>query len=151
MTYKYKVGELRPSQILFSYGIGAIADLPNLSVMVMGLEDWDRSRTTELAEERLLTDVRRELGSQVKEWRLPPIPPDEPIASSFSEASRIGIPVASFPTWMVCPRCRLLAPVGAGFFELKSNPYRPNETCYVHKNCSKTYRKPPTVIPDYCS
>jgi hypothetical protein len=147
MTYKYKVGELRPSQILFSYGIGAIADLPNLSVMVMGLEDWDRSRTTELAEERLLTAVRRELGNQVKELRLPPIPPDEPIASSFGEASRIGIPVAPFPTWMVCPRCRLLAPIGAGFFELKPNPYRPNETCYVHKNCSRTHRKPPTVIP----
>ncbi|MEY3334184.1 MAG: hypothetical protein RLZZ176_2487, partial [Cyanobacteriota bacterium] len=36
--YKYKVGELRPSQILFSFGVGAVLDLPNLSVMVMGLE-----------------------------------------------------------------------------------------------------------------
>lgn len=39
-----KVGELRPSQPLTTFGIGAIIDLPNLSVMVMGLEDWP-SRT----------------------------------------------------------------------------------------------------------
>ncbi|NJP12444.1 MAG: hypothetical protein HC866_25710, partial [Leptolyngbyaceae cyanobacterium RU_5_1] len=39
-NYKYRVGELRPSQILFSYGVGAVVDLPNLSVMVLGLEDW---------------------------------------------------------------------------------------------------------------
>lgn len=35
-----KVGELRPSQALTTFGIGSIIDLPNLSVMVMGLEDW---------------------------------------------------------------------------------------------------------------
>ena len=35
-----KVGELRPSQVLTTFGIGSIVDLPNLSVMVMGLEDW---------------------------------------------------------------------------------------------------------------
>ena len=37
---KSEVGELRPSQVLHTFGIGAIVDLPNLSVMVMGLEDW---------------------------------------------------------------------------------------------------------------
>src|SRR5437660_1197420 len=34
-----KVGELRPSQALTTFGIGSIIDLPNLSVMVMGLDD----------------------------------------------------------------------------------------------------------------
>jgi hypothetical protein len=29
-----KVGELRPSQILFSAGIGSVIDLPNLSTMM---------------------------------------------------------------------------------------------------------------------
>jgi hypothetical protein len=35
-----RVGELRPSQLLFSFGVGAIIDLPHISAMVMGLEDW---------------------------------------------------------------------------------------------------------------
>ena len=64
--YKYKVGELRPSQILFSFGVGAVLDLPNLSVMVMGLEDWNTQNALELNEPRLLAAVRKELGSQVK-------------------------------------------------------------------------------------
>ncbi|MEQ9624072.1 DrmB family protein [Coleofasciculus chthonoplastes] len=146
-NYSYKVGELRPSQILFSFGIGAIADLPNLSVMIMGLEDWDKNRGIELAEERLLAAVRGELGQQVKQLKAPPIPPDEQSSTlSLSELSRIGIPVAPFPSWMVCPKCRLLAPLQSGFFTLKPNPYRPDKTCYVHKNCRRTI-KPPPVIP----
>ncbi len=142
---KYKVGELRPSQILFTYGIGAIADLPNLAVMVMGLEEWEKNRTTELAEARLLVAVRRRLGSQVKELRLPPMP-SEASETPLDEAARIGIPVAPFPSWMVCPKCRLLAPLQSRLFELKHNPYRPNEARYVHTNCPRT-NKPPAVIP----
>ncbi len=38
---KYRVGELRPSQVLFTYGIGSIVDLPYISTMVMGLDDWE--------------------------------------------------------------------------------------------------------------
>ncbi|MGF1576755.1 MAG: hypothetical protein ACFCU9_12600, partial [Cyanophyceae cyanobacterium] len=74
--YRHRVGELRPSQILFTYGIGAITDLPNLSAIVMGLEGWDKTRTHELNEERLLASVRHELGRQVKDLRSPPTPPD---------------------------------------------------------------------------
>lgn len=142
---KYKVGELRPSQILFTYGIGAIADLPNLAVMVMGLEEWDKNRTTELAEPRLLAAVRRQLGPQVKELRLPPMP-SEASESPLDEAARIGIPVAPFPSWVVCPKCRLLARLSSGLFQLKHNPYRPNEARYLHTSCPKT-NKPPAVIP----
>ncbi|MHC5748731.1 MAG: hypothetical protein ACYTXT_44255, partial [Nostoc sp.] len=62
-NYKYRVGELRPSQILFSFGVGAVLDLPNLSVMVMGLEDWNTQQgVVELGEQRLLAAIRRELG-----------------------------------------------------------------------------------------
>jgi hypothetical protein len=35
---KSEVGELRPSQLLLTFGVGAILDLPNMSVMVMGLD-----------------------------------------------------------------------------------------------------------------
>jgi hypothetical protein len=146
MSYKrYRVGELRPSQILFTYGIGAIADLPNLAVIVMGLEDWERSRTRELTEPRLLSMVQKRLGKQVKELRLPPLP-EEAAKSPFDEAANIGIPVAPFPNWMLCPKCKLLASLNSGLFELKHNAYRPGETRYQHKNCRKAI-KPPNVIP----
>jgi len=42
---KPRVGELRPSQILTTFGIGSIVDLPHISVMVMGLEDWPTPTT----------------------------------------------------------------------------------------------------------
>jgi len=40
---KHKVGELSPSQLLYTYGVGAIVDLPHLSVIVSGLDDWQTS------------------------------------------------------------------------------------------------------------
>ena len=144
MSKKYRVGELRPSQILFTYGIGAIADLPKLAVIVMGLEDWERSRTRELTEPRLLSMVQKRLGKQVRELRLPPLP-EEAAKSPFDEAANVGIPVAPFPNWMVCPKCRLLASITSGLFELKHNAYRPGETRYQHKNCRKAIK--PDVIP----
>ena len=36
-----RVGELRPNQLLHTYGVGAVADLPNLSVVVAGLDEWE--------------------------------------------------------------------------------------------------------------
>jgi hypothetical protein len=146
-NHKNKVGELRPSQILFSFGVGAVVDLPNLSVMVMGLEDWNiQQGTIELNEPRLLSAVCRQLGSQVRQLLSPPVPPEDiNLSNPFSEAAKIGIPVAPFPSWVVCPRCRLLAPLSSGLFKLKENPYRADQTCYVHTNCPKS--KEPPVIP----
>ena len=47
---KSEVGELRPSQVLTTFGIGSLVDLPNLSVMVMGLESWPDAYGTEIGE-----------------------------------------------------------------------------------------------------
>ncbi len=104
-----RVGELRPSQILTTFGIGAIVDLPHLSVMVMGLEDWPSTDYREINEERLLASVRSALGKQVATLRSPPVIPDTDRTSPFEEQSNIGVPVAPFPRWLVCPRCRRLA------------------------------------------
>ena len=37
-----KVGSGRPSSLLYTYGPGAIMDLPQFTVMLAGLDDWDR-------------------------------------------------------------------------------------------------------------
>ena len=63
----------------------------------------------------------------------------------FDESRQIGVPVAPFPRWMVCSRCRLLAPLSSGLFEPKVYPYRPDRACYVH-NCT-TQGESPLVVP----
>ncbi len=68
-----RVGELRPSQLLFTFGVGAVVDLPRMSVMVMGLDEWPVADQQPVAEERLLAQVRVRLGSQVEALRSPPV------------------------------------------------------------------------------
>jgi hypothetical protein len=140
-----KVGELRPSQILTTFGIGSIIDLPNLSVMVMGLEDWPLKDTVEIGEERLLASVKEVLGHQVQAMRSAPVVPDTYQVNQFDASALIGVPVAPFPRWMVCPYCRRLAPLSSGLFKLET-PYRTDQIRYVHANCSKP-GKSPTVVP----
>jgi hypothetical protein len=140
-----KVGELRPSQALTTFGIGSIIDLPHLSVMVMGLEDWPFSATTEVGEQRLLASVKEVLGHQVRALRSAPVVADTQQVNQFDASSLVGIPVAPFPRWMVCPFCRRLAPLGSGLFKLET-PFRTDQIRYVHANCSKPGRSP-TVIP----
>jgi hypothetical protein len=139
---KYQVGDVRPSQLLLTYGVGAIIDLPHMSTLIMGLDDWDTTKAQEIPEERLLQAVQSVLGSQVKQLLTPPI---STTASQhpFQPGAPVGVPVAAFPRWMVCPVCRLLASVDSGYFELKANPFQPDRTHYRHQNCSKQ----PIILP----
>ena len=63
--YPVRVGELRPSQLLWAYGCGSLVDLPQVSVVVMGLNFWDPTSCLPVGEDRLLGAVRRVLGPQV--------------------------------------------------------------------------------------
>lgn len=142
-----RVGEIRPSQLMYTYGVGAIVDLPKMSVMVTGLEDWptDPQYAKPVIEDRLLMAVRYQLP-EVRKLLSPPVVPDTGLpVDPFESASRVGVPVATFPRWMVCPRCRLLAPLSSGLFEIKEHPYHPDRTVYRHINCTKG--KAPEVFP----
>ena len=59
---KHKVGDIRPTQLLHTYGVGAMVDLPSIAAMVMGLEDWDVANAMPISEERLLRVVREQIG-----------------------------------------------------------------------------------------
>ena len=128
------VGQVRPSQLLWTYGPGALIDLPNLSVITMGLDYWKRERCTPIKETRLLNEVRRILGSQVEELLMPPVQREETIDFHSAE-SYVGVPVKPFPRWLRCVKCGLLAEYDSGLFEIRENPYRPEQTHFVHKNC----------------
>ena len=144
-----KVGEIRPSQLLYNYGVGSVVELPNLSVMVMGLDDWPIEQgASEISEPRLLKAVQQELGPQVVKLLTPPVAADTMGAQPgpFDDTANVGVPVAPFPRWQVCPYCRLLAPIQSGLFELRLDPYRKDKSRYVHRICKRP-GKPPTVVP----
>jgi len=145
---KPKVGELRPTQMMFTYGVGAIVDLPYLSVIVMGLEDWptDPGVVHEIHEDRLLRAVCWELGPVQRLLSLPITPETPHFPNPFDEPAYVGVPVTLFPRWLLCPKCRRLAPLSSGLFEVKLNPFHPDRSHYVHSNCQKE-KKPPTVVP----
>lgn len=146
--YPVRVGELRPSQLLWAYGCGSLVDLPQVSVVVMGLNFWDPTSCLPIGEDRLLGAVRRVLGPQVARLLGPPIRPggDGPY-NPFTPEARIGVPVSPFPRWLRCPLCGRMGEVGSGLFELKAEPYRPDRTRFVHVNCDKAKGAPPTAVP----
>ena len=131
---KTPVGEVRPSQLLWTYGPGALIDLPSLSVVTLGLDRWEKDRCQPIQEARLLAAVRKVLGVQVENLRMPPFQKSEPVDVWSAEAN-IGVPVRPFPRWMRCVKCGLLSPFDAGLFEIKENRFRPERTRFVHKGC----------------
>lgn len=136
-----RVGQLRPSQLIHSFGIGGLIDLPHLSVIVNGLQDWDERRAAEVTEERLLNLVRQRPGmSSVRALRRPPWIAET--QNPFDDWARVGVPVAPFPRWMRCPwgTCQYLGPIDDGQYEKTVNPYRPDQAAYVHTNCRKKGR-----------
>ncbi|MFD0772464.1 DrmB family protein [Streptomonospora algeriensis] len=141
-----RVGELRANQLLHTFGIGAIVDLPNLSVVVLGLDDWKQAKTTVIREDRLLAAIRRKLGGQVADLRTPPYTP--PTKSVYDEWARVGVPVAIFPRWLRCtsPRCSIVAPADSGLFHLLPDLYRPDKSRYVH-SCTGEGGKRPAAVP----
>ena len=73
-TERRKIGDIRPNQLLFTGGVVAIVELPNLSVMVMGLDDWPVEQgVSEISEPRLLKAVQYGLGPQVAKLLTPPV------------------------------------------------------------------------------
>ncbi len=145
-AYKQPVGEIRPSHLLHTFGVGAVVDLPNLSTMVMGLEDWSRHDCVEIREPRLLAKVRKHLGPQIESLLAPPRQEEAAVFNPVANGAPVGVPVAPFPRWLRCPHCNTLAPIESGLFTLKRNPNRPERTHYEHSNCRKV-GKPPAVLP----
>lgn len=132
MSTSLRVGELRPSQLQHTFGVGSIVELPHLSVLVMGLDDWPTAAAEPVTEPRLLAAVRADLGTQVASLRTPPHAPET--QNPFDDWVNAGVPVSVFPRWLRCPRCYYLGPVEAGLFIFKRETFRPDRVRYVH-NC----------------
>ncbi|MFT9533147.1 DrmB family protein [Mycobacteroides abscessus subsp. abscessus] len=132
-----KVGSARPSSLLYTYGPGAIMDLPNFSIMPAGLGDWEpiwrrRDHIRSILEPRLLDVVRLHLGPQVDALR--PFPWQPKRMGMNNEGSDLGIPSRVFPQWFRCTGCDYLGPLPR-FHYMNTHPFRPDLAQFVHKNC----------------
>ena len=98
---------LRLSQLVGLFGPGAMLDLPERSVLVLGLDHWEMNgkdtfrvieerRLSQLLEERLGRDGRIGQGKKLT-LRTPPVDP-----GIYQGAFVPGVAVTTFPTWFVC-------------------------------------------------
>lgn len=132
-----KVGSSRPSALLYTYGPGAIMDLPQFTIMPAGLDDWERiwSRRDGIPTihaPRLLDVVRMRLGPQVNELR--PFPSQPKTLALSREGDDLGVPARVFPQWLRCSGCDLLGPLSKFDFQ-NTHPYRPDLARFEHVNC----------------
>lgn len=139
-----ELGEMRPSQLIFTFGVGSLVDLPRMSAIIMGLDDWDTRYCKELEEDRLVAAIQRRLGSQMSKLYLPPIKLDG--MENDPTAPAVGVPVAPFPRWMRCSLCDTMSTVESGVFRLVQDMYRPDKTEYVHQGCLKSKLGPPSAL-----
>lgn len=127
------VGTVRRSQLVSTYGIGAIVDLEKGSFMPMGLDDWEYSTrlpSLSIGEPRL----QSMLG--VSHFRLGPVARQVP--NSRQVSARSTLPTVRFPEWHECTKCHRIGQEGAPF-ELADDGSR--LTCLAHSG-AKVYTTP---------
>lgn len=128
------VGEVRPTQLLWTFGPGALVDMPNMSVVTLGIDRWAKDRCSQVVEARLLSAVQRILGPQVETMRMPPYVKSDKIERG-SPDWYVGVPVRPFPRWLRCVKCGMLAEYDSGLFKVKEHWKRPEQTRFVHESC----------------
>lgn len=131
---KEVVGEIRKGQIITMFGVGAMVDLPHISVLVRGLSQWTAGACKEIIEPRLLSAVKAKLPTVTKVRACPDKISDEP---EFKKVDPSGVPVSIFQRWLRCPMCNVIGEVDSGMFTLEFPPFQIDKIKFVHKGCSK--------------
>lgn len=95
-------GELRRSQMVTTYGPGAMVDLVHDAVLIPGLEQWRYTGAAgyRISEDRLAANLRHrglEL-SRSEPFRSPPVLADD------EPHHGCGLGAVEFPNWFVCPK-----------------------------------------------
>jgi hypothetical protein len=87
-------GELRQSQLLTTFGPGAMVDLPDHAVLIGGLEHWHGDKVR-IYEERLEAQVAEMLGLEEVSLLAPPVDDGD-----FTSV-RSGVTAFQFPGWFL--------------------------------------------------
>ena len=98
---------LRQSQVLTTFGPGAMVDLPERAVLIEGLQSWRFGRgREEVAEPRLVAKLHERLGLPSVRLVKPPAFDERPGAPHASIGARI------FPTWFLVQEATQTGPAG---------------------------------------
>ena len=97
-------GETRPSQIITTFGPGAMMDLPDHSVLISGLDFWS-SGGDEIFEPRLAAKLARVCEVPSVRMFTPPTEQEDP------NAPVTGIPCFQFPEWFITQNVDSLDPI----------------------------------------
>jgi hypothetical protein len=120
------IGTVRRSQLVSTFGIGAIVDFEKGSFMPMGLEDWERVNalpSLRIGERRL----EEMLG--VGHFRLGPV--KDQIKGSHMVRAGSAAPAIRFPEFHECPKCHRIGTLDTPF-EIADDGVR--LTCTAHTN-----------------
>lgn len=107
MSSRRAVGDVRPSQLITTFGPGAVVDLQTMSIIVAGIDHWPTDPDDAIQELRLQRALRVDRFFPAE-------------ASEGSFYTRRGtIPAYIFPRYQVCPveGCRTLSAIGEGLVE----------------------------------
>ena len=87
---------LRTSQVVMTFGPGAMVDLPEASVIISGLDQWhyDITKIPVIEEPRLVAKLRRLLDVEILTLRTPPQ------ASNQSFGFKPDVVAWGFPEWV---------------------------------------------------
>ncbi|WP_017555568.1 DUF1998 domain-containing protein [Nocardiopsis baichengensis] len=149
--YRRRVGAVRPSHLMFTTGVGALVDLPNIAVLVRGVDDWNYDDVPDwqpITEPRLLRELNKfHDGRHVKQLRPAPWL-DGLDADPNGPAARVGVPVVPFPTWLRCTACNELAALDSMAFDFENDKARrPQDARFFHRGCPKKRSgKPPLAV-----
>ncbi len=88
-------GQIRQSQVVTTFGPGAMVDLPDHAVIIGGLEHWSGYKDRPVYEDRLAAIVCRQMGLDEVEFFAPPADRDDPTATPT------GVTAWLFPEWFV--------------------------------------------------
>ena len=100
MAEKKKIGELRKSQLLTTFGSGAIADFPNVSGIIAGTDDW------KLGDKKKLV-IREDILSKLlgKDYFIQPN--STSLDKKYSKED-FSVPIFRFPYYYYCSECGAL-------------------------------------------
>ena len=120
------IGEIRRSQLISTFGVGAIVNTRDHSVMVAGIDDWPPNELETINEPRL----QKKLG--VFKF-------SQPKAVQRKASAKVeSIPCVRFPRYVYCPKCHRLG----DFKDLTGD-----SSATICRSCEPKHGEEATVIP----
>ena len=107
--------EFRTSQGIVPFGVGAIVDFLDDTLMMAGLDVWPVAQpdvalaleqSTKVVDSRLAQRLSAEFGRKISHFHTPTLAPEIHNRGMTPKEDRAPMPFVRFPRWHYCPRCR---------------------------------------------